>query len=80
MAPDGDPAKHRTSIKTSKLELTNVVVPLIDFERAVQVCRALVQGPLIEPQVVMRGNRQSLTDSELVGVFSSCKSLIHPLQ
>ena len=42
MAPDGDPAKHRASIKTSKLELTTVVVPLIDLERAVLVCRALV--------------------------------------
>ena len=43
MAPDGDPAKHRSSIKTSKMELTTVVVPLWDFDRAAQVCQDLVQ-------------------------------------
>jgi hypothetical protein len=43
MAPDGDPTKHRTSIKTSMMELTTVVVPLGDFDRATQVCQDLVQ-------------------------------------
>jgi len=48
MAPDGDPAKHRASVNTSKLELTTVVVPLMDFERAAQVCRGLAQPPQFE--------------------------------
>ena len=43
MAPDGDPTQHRASIKTSKMELTTVVVPLWDFPRAAQVCQDLVQ-------------------------------------
>lgn len=35
MAPDGDPAKHRAFIKTCKLQLTTVVTPIMDFDRAV---------------------------------------------
>lgn len=42
MAPDGDPVKHRSSIKTSKLEVTTVVVNFSDFEKTVGVCRELV--------------------------------------
>ncbi len=37
MAPDGDPKRHRASIKTSKFELTTVVVELMNFEQAVNV-------------------------------------------
>lgn len=55
MAPDGDPAKHRASIKTSKLELTTVVVPLMDFERAAQVCRDLVQKEGIQSLILCPG-------------------------
>jgi len=43
MAPDGDPNRHRATIKTSKLELTAVVIKLMDFDRAVEVCKDLVQ-------------------------------------
>ncbi len=43
MAPDGDPKKHRASIKTSKLEIFIVVVKLMNIEQAVNVCRDLVQ-------------------------------------
>jgi hypothetical protein len=43
MAPDGDPKQHRTTIKTSKLEMTMVVIELRNFDQAVEVCRDLVQ-------------------------------------
>jgi len=55
MAPDGDPTKHRASIKTSKLEMTTVVVPLMDFDRAVQVCRDLVQREGIQALTLCPG-------------------------
>lgn len=44
MAPDGDPKKHRSLIRTSKLELTSVVVELMNFDQAVEVCKNLVQN------------------------------------
>ncbi|MDY6863177.1 MAG: DUF6506 family protein [Thermodesulfobacteriota bacterium] len=44
MSPDGDPKKHRASIKTSKLEVTTVVVELMNFDQAVNVCKDLVQN------------------------------------
>ncbi len=43
MAPDGDPKKHRASIKTPKLEIFIVVVKLMNIEQAINVCRDLVQ-------------------------------------
>jgi hypothetical protein len=43
MAPDGDPKKHRTTIKTSKVELTTVLIGLHDFDQAVEVCQELAQ-------------------------------------
>jgi len=43
MAPDGDPNKHRASIKTSTLELTIVVLELGNLDQAVNVCKDLVQ-------------------------------------
>ncbi len=42
MTPDGDPSRHRTSMKTDSLELITVAVSLFDFDKAVQVCRNLV--------------------------------------
>ena len=48
MAPDGDPQTHRASIKTSKLELTTVVVEMMDFDQAVDVCKELVQNEGIQ--------------------------------
>ena len=43
MAPDGDPEKHRASVKTEKLHVTLVVVPSLDFDRAASVCKELVE-------------------------------------
>ncbi|MCK4600110.1 hypothetical protein KAU37_09905 [Candidatus Bipolaricaulota bacterium] len=44
MAPDGDPTRHKATIKTDKLELTAVVVELMNFDQAVDVCKDLVQN------------------------------------
>ena len=43
MAPDGDPSKHRFSMKTYKLELVTVIVRLFDFDEATDVCKSLVK-------------------------------------
>jgi hypothetical protein len=43
MAADGDPEKHRATIKTSKLELTVVLIKLLDFDQGVRVAKDLVQ-------------------------------------
>jgi hypothetical protein len=43
MAPDGDPAKHRATIKTSKLEFTTVIIEMHNFDQAVEVAKELVQ-------------------------------------
>ena len=39
MAPGADPKRHRASIKISKLELTTVLVELMNFDRAADVCK-----------------------------------------
>ncbi len=44
MAPDGDPTRHKATIKTDKLELTAVVVEMMNFDQAVDVCKDLVQN------------------------------------
>lgn len=44
MAPDGDPKKHRAVIKTSKAELTSVIIGLGNFDQAVEVCTDLVRN------------------------------------
>ncbi len=43
MAPDGDPKRHRASVKTSKTEITMVVIEEMNFDQAVEVCKDLVQ-------------------------------------
>jgi hypothetical protein len=43
MAADGDPSKHRATIKTSKLEFTTVLIKLLNFDQAVEVAKELVQ-------------------------------------
>ena len=43
MAPDGDPDRHRTSVKTSMTEVTVVIFEMMNFDQAVEVCRDLVQ-------------------------------------
>jgi hypothetical protein len=43
MAPDGDPKKHRATIKTEKAELTAVFIEMTNFDQAVEVAKELVQ-------------------------------------
>jgi hypothetical protein len=43
MSADGDPTKHRATIKTSKLEFTTVLIKLMNFDQAVEVAKELVQ-------------------------------------
>lgn len=55
MAPDGDPKRHRASIKTSKFELTTVVVELMNFDQAVNVCQDLVQNEGVQSLILCPG-------------------------
>lgn len=48
MAPDGDPTKHRATIKTDKAELTTVIVEMMNFDQAVEVAKDLVQNKGIQ--------------------------------
>jgi hypothetical protein len=57
MAPDGDPNKHRTTIKTSKLELTTVVTELRNYDQAVKVCKDLVQKEGVQEFILCPGFR-----------------------
>ncbi|OGO06828.1 MAG: hypothetical protein A2Z76_00055 [Chloroflexi bacterium RBG_13_56_8b] len=43
MAPDGDPAKHRATVKTDKAEMTVVFIEMTNFDQAVEVAKDLVQ-------------------------------------
>jgi len=44
MAPDGDPQKHRATIKTEKAELTALFIEMSNFDQAVEVAKDLVQN------------------------------------
>jgi hypothetical protein len=55
MAPDGDPKRHRATIKTSKLELVAVVVGLMNFDQAVDVCKNLVQNEGVQAIILCPG-------------------------
>lgn len=44
MSPDGDPKKHRASIKTAKLEVTAIVIEFMNFDQGVDVCKDLVKN------------------------------------
>lgn len=55
MAPDGDPEKHRASIKTLKFELTIVMVELMNLDQAVNVCKDLVQDQGVQSIVLCAG-------------------------
>ena len=48
MSPDGDPKKHRSTIKTAKHELTTVIVQLMNFDQAADVCSDLVKNEGIQ--------------------------------
>jgi hypothetical protein len=43
MAPDGDPKKHRATVKTERAELTAVFIEMTNFDQAVEVAKDLVQ-------------------------------------
>ena len=55
MAPDGDPNRHRATIKTSKMELTVVVNEMMNFEQAAKVCQDLVQKEGVQSFVLCPG-------------------------
>lgn len=55
MALDGDPKIHRASIKTSKLELTTVLVELMNLDQAVDVCKDLVQNQGVQALILCPG-------------------------
>jgi hypothetical protein len=55
MAPDVDPKINRTSIKTSKFELTTVLVELMNFDQAINVCKELVQNEGIQSLILCPG-------------------------
>ena len=55
MSPDGDPQKHRTTITTPKLEITTVVVELMNFDQAVDVCQDLVQNKGVQGLILCPG-------------------------
>jgi hypothetical protein len=55
MAPEGDPKRHRASIKTPKFELTIVMVELMNLDQAVNVCKDLVQNQGVQSIVLCAG-------------------------
>jgi hypothetical protein len=55
MAPDGDPKTHRASIKTSKIELTVVMVELMNSDQAANVCKDLVQNQGVQAFILCPG-------------------------
>ena len=48
MAPDGDPNRHRGSVKTSKTEIITVIFEQMNFDQAVKVCQDLVQKEAVQ--------------------------------
>ena len=48
MAPDGDPKKHRATVKTERAELTTVFIEMTNFDQAVEVAKDLVQNKGIQ--------------------------------
>jgi hypothetical protein len=55
MVPDGDPNKHRATIKTSKLELNVAAIEMMNFEQAVKVCQDLVQKQGVQSIILCPG-------------------------
>jgi len=55
MSPDGDPSKHRATIKTPRLEITTVVVELRNFDQAVNVCKDLVKNEGVQGLILCPG-------------------------
>ena len=55
MSPDGDPNRYRASIKTSKAELTSVIIEMMNFDQAVNVCQDLVQKEGVQVIILCPG-------------------------
>ena len=55
MALDGDPNRHRATIKTSKLELSVAVIEMMNFDQAVKVCQDLVQKQGVQSFILCPG-------------------------
>lgn len=55
MAPEGDPGKHRATVKTPKLEHTVVLVGLMDIEQAIAVCQDLAQNEGVQSITLCAG-------------------------
>ncbi len=55
MAPEADAERHRTTIKTPKLELISVVADLGNFDQVVDVCRKLVQNEGVQVLILCPG-------------------------
>lgn len=54
-APDADPKKHRTSIKTPMYELTVVIVKHGNLDQAVEVCQELVRNEGVQSFILCPG-------------------------
>jgi hypothetical protein len=55
MAYEGDPEKHRVTIKTPRVELTTVLIGLNDFDQAVDVCKDLAQKEGVQSFILCPG-------------------------
>jgi hypothetical protein len=55
MVPDGDPQKHRATIKTSKVDMTLVLTRLFDFDLAASVCQDLVKNEGVQSIILCPG-------------------------
>jgi hypothetical protein len=55
MAFEGDPNKHRVTIKTPRVELTTVLIELGNFDQAVDVCKDLVQKEGVQSIILCPG-------------------------
>jgi hypothetical protein len=55
MAPDGDPAKHRATVKTEKAEITTVFIEMTNFDEAVEVAKDLVQNKGVQSLYLCAG-------------------------
>ena len=55
MAPDGDPEKHRATITTGKAQVTAVVIELMNYNQAANVCRDLVQKEGVQSFILCPG-------------------------
>ena len=55
MAFEGDPNKHRVTIKTPRVELTTVLIELGNFDQAVNVCKDLAQKEGVQSIILCPG-------------------------